>query len=534
MEVEVNNNEVIGLKHVIVKYLLHWRLFLAAFLCSFVPALLYLICYPRTYEVAARVRILEDREMGGATLGMGEAAGLMRTFGLGAMAAGAVNIEDEINVLTSNALLKKMVRHLGLHLEYTRPYSFYRLYKDVPFALHTDSLTLENLYEEILFKLRPHNGGFLVHTESEQYGKNKFHLAALPAVISLPHGDFTLAYAPGNKNPRPERMDILLRPPGWVAEDMEEDFVVEEISKTSTVVELSCTDYERERGIRMLNQLIAFYNEETSSFKGEESLRTLAYLDARIDTLSHSLRLAESEIAVYKNTHTLTDVEHDVQFYIEQMRDLQVKLIEMESQSHLIEMMDEFVKTPANQYNLVPVLLNQEGEGSPLMAYNGILVERARVIQNSNQDNPLAKNLTEQADQLRESVYLSISNAQKATRQGIDEIRQKEKALVAQMEGFPDKERDYRELMRRQEILQGIYLVLLQTREETALNYDLNRDKAQVLDAAFVRAKPVAPRKLFAAIGMLAFTLLVGVGYLFCKEQALILIDEYRRAKNRS
>ena len=49
------------------------------------------------------------------------------------------------------------------------------------------------------------------------------------------------------------------------------------------------------------------------------------------------------------------DIEHDVQFYVEQMKELQTKLIELEAQSNVINMMDEFVKDPANKYNLVPV-----------------------------------------------------------------------------------------------------------------------------------------------------------------------------------
>jgi uncharacterized protein involved in exopolysaccharide biosynthesis len=194
--------------------------------------------------------------------------------------------------------------------------------------------------------------------------------------------------------------------------------------------------------------------------------------------------------------------------------------------------MDEFVKNPDNKYNLVPILLNQEGDGSPLMAYNEILLERTRIIQNSNKDNPLAINLTKQADQLRESVFMSISNARKAIRQAIDDIKEKEKMLFSQMESFPDKERDFIELKRQQEILQGVYLIMLQKREEIALNHDLNREKAKVLDAAFVKSKPIAPRKLYAAIGMLLFTLFISMGYLFCKEQLRILIKEYRRVKN--
>ena len=45
-----NNDEVIGLKGIIVRYLRHWKLFLIVFILSFIPAILYLVFYPRTYK----------------------------------------------------------------------------------------------------------------------------------------------------------------------------------------------------------------------------------------------------------------------------------------------------------------------------------------------------------------------------------------------------------------------------------------------------------------------------------------------------
>lgn len=530
--IELKDNEVIGLKGVIVKYLLYWRLFAFVFVLSLIPAVLYLILYPRTYEIMARVQVLEEQEMGGAGIGLGDAMGLMRSFGLGALSKGSVNIDDELNVISSNAMLRKMAIDLGVNVDYTRPYSFYRLYDNAPYLLTADSVTNERLVEDVDFYVRLKKGNISIRTKSKMHGKHTFNVSSLPALISLPGGDFTLDYAPGKGKEALEDMNITFHPASWTAEEMEEDFLIEEASKTSTVIELSCTDYERNRGVNMLNRLIYLYNEDAGDYKNRESVKTLAYLDGRIDTLLQSLRVVEENIAIYKNANRLTDVEHDVEFYVEQMKEIQVKLIELESQTHLVKMMDDFVKNPANRYNLVPILLNQEGEGSPLTAYNNTLVERTRVIQNSNPDNPLALNLTEQADQLRESVFLSISNTREAALQAINEIKKKEKMLFDKMESFPDQERDYVELKRRQEIIQGVYLVLLQKREEAALTQDLNHEKAKIIDAAYVKSKPVAPRKLFAAIGIALLTLFIPVAYLFFKEQITILIEEYRRAKS--
>ena len=49
-------NETISLKSILIGYLRHWRLFLGTFVISLIPAVLYLIYYPTTYEVMARLK----------------------------------------------------------------------------------------------------------------------------------------------------------------------------------------------------------------------------------------------------------------------------------------------------------------------------------------------------------------------------------------------------------------------------------------------------------------------------------------------
>ena len=228
----------------------------------------------------------------------------------------------------------------------------------------------------------------------------------------------------------------------------------------------------------------------------------------------------------------MTDVEYDVQFYVNQMRDIQTKIIELETQIHLVKLMDDFVKNPANKYSPMPGLMSPEGDKTTSISlYNQSLIERARVIQSSNENNPLVTTLTIQADKLRESVFLSIENMQTATKHALSDIQAKEKQIFDLMRRIPDQERDYIDLKREQEIIQGIYLILLQKKEETALEEGLNQDRIKIVDSAFVKKKAVAPRKIFAAIGILIFTMVVPVVWLFVKEQFLEIVAEYRRRR---
>ena len=281
----------------------------------------------------------------------------------------------------------------------------------------------------------------------------------------------------------------------------------------------------------MLDTLIAIYNKEAEAYKKGEARKSLVFLDGRIENIIAELAAVENQIEEYKSKNQLMDIEHDVQFYVEQMKELQTKLIELEAQSNVINMMDEFVKDPANKYNLVPVLLTaQEGEkGSALTSYNEVLLERARVIQNSSINNPLVGTLTEQADKLRGSVIETIGNAQKGMQRSIKDVKAKEQEIYSKMNNYPVAERQFVELKRRQEIIQGVYLILLQKREETALILGQTRDKARVIDPAFVKSKPVGPRKLFALIGMLVLTLVIPISYLFVRRQSSLLIQEYKK-----
>jgi uncharacterized protein involved in exopolysaccharide biosynthesis len=287
----------------------------------------------------------------------------------------------------------------------------------------------------------------------------------------------------------------------------------------------------------MLTTLIRCYNKKKSMFKSDDSGKIIGFLDARIDSVTASLYQTEARIADYKGKHNLTIIEEDVRFYVEQMKELQTKLLELEAQTHAIGLMNDFIKDPANQYNLIPILLSQgstggsEGtSGNPLERYNEVLLERARIIQNSDLSNPLVATLNKQADGLRESVKLTMRNAEKGMELAIQDVKEKEKVLYGMMNSFPEQERDFIELKRQQEIYQGVYLILLQKREETALNGSNVREKARTIDPAFVKAKPVGPRKLYAAIFMFVFTLVVSVGYIFCKEQFFALKEEYGKA----
>ena len=534
--IAADDREAVGLRPIIAGYLRQRTVILISAIISLVAAIIYLLVYPKTYEIMARIQIQDDASMmASGGIGLGDAAGVMKTFGLGGLNSGSgVSIDDEISTLRSNSLMRKMVTRLGLYAEYRRPLSFVKLYGEEPVHVICDSTTLDALDDKVEFRLTATDRDEVTIKAKADGKKETFHFDGFPAEVRL-HGKtfrFERVKQRAGASNGGVKLDITVYPPRWVAEKAADDFLIEDYSKSANIIELSCTDYERRRAKDMLNVLIDYYNQEAYDYKKAQSDVSLVFLNERIAHVMDELEKVERNIERYKAANKITDVEYDIQYYAEYMRDLKGRMIEAETQANMIALMDAFVKNPANRYKLVPSLLTSgaaETEGSAIFLYNQALLEREKAIRNSNEQNPMVASLTTQVDRLRETVFQSINNAQQSMQLTRRSLEKQERELLDRMGSIPVQERVYVDYKRQQEILQGVYLILLQKREEIGLALGQKTDRAKIVDTAFVKAKPVAPRKVFALAGFIVLTLVLSIGWIVCRDQYRLLRKEMKR-----
>jgi len=531
---EPKNKENIGLQPIIVGYLRQWKVIVLSGVVSLVLALSYLLLYPATYEVMARIQIQEENDlMSGGSIGLGEAAGMMRSFGLGGMASKVgISIDDEIVTLYSSRLMSEMITRLGLYVEYKKPYLFWiKMYGQEPIKVTTDPETLANLEESVKFKISvPKTGKFTVHTKTKTE-KHKFQYDSFPAVINLKQGRFVITKNPASHETA-FKINTEFLPPSWVAEELAKSINIEDYSNSSNMIEFTYRDNERQRAKDIINTLIALYNKNAFSYKKRIGDSSLDFLDGRIASVTSDLSDVEQKIEFFKMANKLTDAQFDLLYYAESMRELKIKIIELETQTVLIELMNTFVKKPENKYELVPSLFTSspDTETSPVSEYNKLLLERNRMIKNSgSEDNPVVANLTMQVDRMRESVFQMVDNYHQSMVLARKNLEDKEKQLLRRIDAVPEQERIGRDYLRQQEIYQGVYLILLQKREEIALSIGQDIDKGKLVDAAFAKKKPVHPRKLYAAIAIVLFTFVLSVSWIFLKDIYLSLKEEFKR-----
>ncbi|MDR1722731.1 MAG: tyrosine protein kinase [Tannerella sp.] len=528
---ENKDKESLDLKGITVKYLRSWKLFAAVFVFSFIPAILYLALYPRTYEIKAAIQLREDKESG-MSGGIGEAAGLMKSFGIGGLGGGSINIDDEMSILTSNRLMRSMILDLGINIQYSKPFSFYYMYKEAPLKLTADPETLANLDDEYRFNVSVAQGNIKVKAKS-LLGKlsETFTYTSLPAFIKIDGHEFRLDFDNDGASKTPFKLQIRCTPASWFAETLADKIEVEEVSSSSNVIEIVSSDHSRDRGKDVLNTLVKKLNEDFDEYESIEDRKTLDFVDERISRVTTDLAKVELDIEAFKAKNEMTDIEADMKMYSGMMQELQNSIIEIESQTRLINSLDEYVRKPENKYSVVPTLLTSAGgeKGGAIGTYNEALMKREKILSNSNEQNPLYKTLTIQVDKLREGVFTTIENTRKGYDATLKDLKQKERQLMSKFRSVPKEEREYVIFRRDQEIYQGLYLLLLQKREETVLALNRNAEHARLVEPAYVAKKPLGPRKLYAAIGMLVLTLVVPVAYLLIRDMIAAIREEMKK-----
>lgn len=521
-------NETLSLKYIIVGYIRHWRYFLAAGLFSLIIAVMYLVFYPATYEVASKIRIQEDKSIGGSGIGLGEAAGLMKSFGLGAGGGGAINLDDEWAVFSSNQLLREVVYKLGLDVSYSKPYSFLNLYDGLPVKVMPDSILRSKIGDIISLKLEKKNGTVTVVIDDLGIQKQ---FSSFPFIIDLNEGSLTFLEIENVSN---YKLDISVTPASWVAENLSEAIAIDDFSKTSNTLEFLLEDYDKTRGLDILNVLMSEFNKWSLKLKKADNEKSMAFLDGRLFGVLDQLSAVEQEIEQYKIKNKMTDVEYDLQFYADALKLLREKIVDLEVQNHLIGLLDSYVKDSKNSYSLIPSFTSssgeQEGKGA-ISSYNEALLAYEKTKYTARGSNPLSEITETQLSKMRENAIVSIENTHKSIGFALDNLKKQESDIFAKMDNVPTYEREYLELRRQQEILQGVYLVLLQKKEEVALSNGKEQDRGLVIEQAYVKYKTIAPRKLYAALFVIIFTLFVPIVGLFIKDRLIDLGNAYKQSK---
>ena len=534
-EAQESKEENIDVKELLFKYLIHWPWFVGAVVACLIAAWVYLHMSTPVYNISATVLIKDDKKGGSAGMLSG-----LESLGLDGMVSSSQNIDNEIEVLRSKTIVKEVVEDLGLYISYTDKDEFpsRNMYKTSPVQVSLTPQEADLLEKPMTVEMTLQPQGSIdvnVKIGDDEYQK---HFEKLPAVFPTDKGTLAFFLTPdsvlSSKRTSEETTDsekttrnitATINKPLAVAKAYCKNMTIEPTSKTTSVAVISLKNSNVQRGKDFINKLLEMYNINTNNDKNEVAQKTAEFINERISIISKELGSTEKDLESFKRGAGITDLTSDAQIALTGSAEYEKKRVENQTQINLLQDLQRYMQNEG--YEVLPsnIGLQDVNLAAAINRYNDVLVERKRLLRTSTENNPTIINLDTSISAMKENVQVSLDRVLRGlfiTKADLDREASRYSRRISEA---PGQEREFVSIARQQEIKAGLYLMLLQKREENAITLAATANNAKIIDEAIADDAPVSPRSKITYLSALIRGVGIPVGVIYLLELTKFKIE---------
>lgn len=502
---------------------LNWKWFVLSVILCLGCGAIYLRYKTPTFQAQAKMLIKDDESNNRAT---GKST-LLTASNLGFMTNSA-GIDNEMEILTSLSIAQQAVRDLKLYTTYKAKGKIkdQLMYKTEPIFVDLDPGHLEKLIYPIKLVITRDGNEYKVkgqytasafeETEKTVYEIEKT-LNGLPARISTRVGTITL-----NANSQVASMadgatiKVTIVAPKYMAIKYVKALSVSPTSKTTTIAQMVLTDEIPQRAVDYLRQLTVCYNRQANEDKNEIAVRTEEFINGRLEKINAELGSTEGSLEAYKKRNNMVELKMNAAQAVQNQDIFSQKLAEANTQVALLQSISQYMNDPANQYQTLPsnVGLTDQSATQLINKYNDIVLTRNRLLRSASESSPTVTPLTAQLDDLSASIRRAIAQAQKNMATQRQSVAEQYSKYVGQTSATPEQERILTQIGRQQDVKSGLYLMLLQKREENSISLAATADKGKLIDDPQYAGK-VSPRGSIIMLLALVLGFLIPGGILY-------------------
>ena len=265
-----------------------------------------------------------------------------------------------------------------------------------------------------------------------------------------------------------------------------------------------------------INQLLEMYNRNTNNDKNEIAQKTAEFIDERIGIISKELGSTEADLESFKRDAGITDLTSEAQIALAGNAEYEKKSVENRTQISLVNDLRKYLRS--NEYEVLPsnVGLQDAALIGAIERYNEMLVERKRLLRTSTENNPAIVNLDTSIRAMKANVQATLEGTLQGLMITKSNLDCEASRYSRRISNAPGQERAYVSIARQQEIKAGLYLMLLQKREENAIALAATANNAKIIDEAIADDIPVSPKHsmIYLIALMLGVGIPVGIIYL--------------------
>ncbi|AXV48321.1 GumC family protein [Prevotella denticola] len=469
--------------------ILNWYWFiLSLVICGGLGAIYLRYATPK-YQSTAKLLIKDDD----SNSKRGQSLQNMTNLGIISNSAG---IDNEMEILTSHSIAEDAIRDLKLYVDYSTKGRIKDiiLYRDQPLNVDIDRAHLEKLNQPVDLTITRNGTTYIVSgtysvptDENESEGPFSLNrkFTSLPATIATRAGIITISSNNGHSLHDGQTLKVEVLSPKMASNKYVGELQVAQTSKTTSIAQLQLTDEVPQRSLDYLKQLAIVYNRQANEDKNIVALRTEKFINSRLQKINAELGKTEGQLQNYKQQNGMVELKLNAGNAVTNQNESELKLADMQTQIELFSTIAQEVESSSrNLSQVIPsnVGLDDQSSTSLINKYNELVLERNRLLRSASENSPVVEPLTAQIRELNGNIRRAISTARQNLQIQRDALAAQVSKFNEQVAETPQQERMLTQIGRQQEVKSGLYLMLLQKREENSISLAATADKGKLID----------------------------------------------------
>lgn len=506
---------------------LNWKWFVLSLVLCLGVAYAYLRYKTPVYQSAAKLLIKDDDNMNNKSNGVNA---LLNSQTLG-LVSNSTGIDNEMVLLKSSRLAGQTISDLKLYVSYKMKgrVADHLLYKNQPITVDIDSGGLSNLKAPIKLEITREEGSYHITGEYTYVPVDPDKLPSeytidrtvkdLPFTLNTSVGRLTFSHNGVSMLPEDKKLKVTILPVQMAAAKYVAALDVAEENKKTTIVNLTLADEVPARSCDYLKQLAVCYNRQANDDKNEIAIRTERFINSRLEKINNELGQTEGNLESTKRQYGIVNTTANSTMSLTNSDAYAKQISDLNTQMELLKSISEFMNEPANKYQLLPsnVGLADASASAFINKYNEVALERTHLLRTSSENSPVVTPLTAQLDELLLSIRRAIKQAHQAAEIQHNDLQRQFSLYNQQILSTPQQERILTQIGRQQEVKSGLYLMLLQKREENSISLAATADKGKLIDDPQLLGK-VSPKPSMIMLIALVLGLAIPTGILFLIE----------------
>lgn len=408
----------------------------------------------------------------------------------------STGIDNEMEILTSHSIAEDAIRDLKLYVNYSTKgrVKDIILYRNQPLNVDVDQAHLERLNAPINLSITRDSLTYTVtgtyyvptndNTNEGPYSINR-KFTSLPATIATRAGIITISSNYGHSLKNADVLNVSILSPRMASNKYVNELQVAQTAKSTSIAQLQLTDEVPQRSLDYLKQLAIVYNRQANEDKNTIALRTDKFINDRLGKINAELGKTEGQLQNYKQQNGIVELKMNAGNSVANQNSSELKLAEVETQIELFNTIAREVESSSrNLSQVIPsnVGLDDQSSTSLINKYNELVLERNRLLRSASESSPVVEPLTAQIRELNGNIRRAIGAARQNLQIQRDAVLSQVNKFNEQVAETPQQERMLTQIDRQQEVKSGLYLMLLQKREENNISLAATADKGKLID----------------------------------------------------